>query len=85
VTYARTCLFDGHWVPHLVVHTDQGPVTVMVLRQERIKGRRAFRQNGYSGVLVPAAAGGTLAVVARGDTDLDAVTRTLDAHLHWTR
>jgi hypothetical protein len=85
VTYARICLFNGHWVPHLVVRTADGPVTVMFLRQEHISGRQSFRQNGYSGTLVPTPAGGTLAVVAQGVTDMDAVTRALDPHLHWTR
>jgi hypothetical protein len=84
VTYARSCLFDGHWVPHLVVRTDTGPVTVMVLNQEHIAARQTFRQNGYSGILLPAPGGGTLAVVAQGDPDLDAVSRALAPHLHWT-
>ena len=85
VTYARICLFDGHWVPHLVVRTAGGPVTVLVLRQEHVAARQSFRQNGYSGMLVPIPSGGTLAVVAQGDTDPDALARTLDPHLHWTR
>jgi hypothetical protein len=84
VTYARSCLFDGHWVPHLVLRTPQGPVTVMVLRQEHVRARQTFRQNGYSGVLVPTPSGGTLAVLAQGEPDLDAVSRMLDSHLHWT-
>jgi hypothetical protein len=85
VTYARICVFDGHWVPHLVVRTPGGPITVMVLRQEHVAARQSFRQNGYSGMLVPIPTGGTLAVVAQGDTDLEALTRALDPHLHWTR
>jgi|SRR5580704_9389995 hypothetical protein len=84
VTYARSCLFNGHWVPHLVVRTAAGPVTVMVLNQEHIAARQSFRQNGYSGILVPAPGGGTLAVIAQGDPDLDAVSRALGPHLHWT-
>jgi hypothetical protein len=84
VTYARICLFHGHWVPHLVVRTAGGPVTVMVLRQEHVAARQSFRQNGYSGTLLPTPAGGTLAVVAQGAADMDAVTRALDPHLHWT-
>ena len=85
VTYARTCLFNGHWVPHLVVRTATGPVTVMVLRQEHIAARQSFRQNGYSGILLPTPAGGTLAVIVQGDPDLDEVARALGPHLHWTR
>jgi hypothetical protein len=84
VTYARSCLFDGHWVPHLVVRTAAGPITVMVLNQEHIAARESFRQNGYSGILIPAPGGGTLAVIAQGDPDLDAVARALAPHLHWT-
>lgn len=84
VTYARICLFNGHWVPHLVVRTAGGAVTVMVLRQEHVAGRQSFRQNGYSGTLLPSPAGGTLAVVAQGAVDMDAVTRALNPHLHWT-
>ncbi len=84
VTYARSCLFKGHWVPHLVVRTAGGPVTVMVLRQEHIAARQSFRQNGYSGILIPTPAGGTLAVIVQGDPDLDEVARALAPHLHWT-
>lgn len=84
ITYARTCLFNGHWVPHLVVRTAAGPVTVMVLRQEHVAARQSFRQNGYSGELVPDPAGGTLAVIAQGEPDMDDVMRALGPHLHWT-
>jgi hypothetical protein len=84
VTYARSCLFNGHWVPHLVVRTTSGPVTVMVLRQEHIAARQSFRQNGYSGILLPSPTGGTLAVIVQGDPDLDEVARALGPHLHWT-
>jgi hypothetical protein len=84
VTYARICLFNGHWVPHLVVITATGPVTLMVLRQEHVAARQFFRQNGYSGVLVPDPAGGTLAVIAQGDPNMDDVLRALGPHLHWT-
>jgi hypothetical protein len=84
VTYARICLFNGHWVPHLVVLTATGPVTIMVLRQEHVSARQSFRQNGYSGVLVPDPAGGTLAVIAQGDSNMDDVVRALGPHLHWT-
>ncbi len=84
VTYARICLFNGHWVPHLVVRTARGPVTLMVLRQEHIAAPQSFRQNGYSGELVPDPAGGTLAVIAQGEPNMDDVMRALSPHLHWT-
>jgi len=83
VTYARICYFQGHWVPHLVVRTARGAVTVMVLRHEHVASVQSFRQNGYSGELVPAPSGGTVAIVAQGTPDMDDVMRTLSPHLQW--
>ncbi len=36
VSYAASCAFRGHRVPHLVVQTPSGPVTVMVLVHEPV-------------------------------------------------
>lgn len=79
VTYAQTCWFRGHRVPHLVVRTADGPVTVMVLTHEAVAARTAFDEDGYHGVIVPATHG-SLAVLGRGTTDVDdAAARTLAA------
>jgi hypothetical protein len=71
VMYARTCYFRGRWVPHLVLHSALGSYTVLVLRNEHLAQRRAFSEEGYSGVLLPVA-GGTLAVLGRGGLDTQA-------------
>ena len=52
VSYANTCVFRGRRVPHLVVQTDGGPVTVMVLRNERPAGPESFDKQGFSGRIV---------------------------------
>lgn len=80
VTYAQTCWFRGQRVPHLVVRTASGPVTVMVLPHERVTAREQFDEQGYHGVLL-AAPVGTLAVLAQKDAvDVDAVAaRALEA------
>jgi hypothetical protein len=64
VTYANTCWFRGRDVPHLVVRSASGPVTIMVLPNEPVSRRVAFDEGGYRGVLVPAARG-SIAVLAR--------------------
>ena len=74
VSYARSCLFRGHQVPHLVVQTEMGPVTVMVLVHESLPQPVRFDEGGYRGVIVPVAGHGSLAVLARGQkADLNAV------------
>ncbi|HLW23256.1 MAG TPA: DUF3379 family protein [Steroidobacteraceae bacterium] len=77
VSYAQSCWFRGHQVPHLVVQTEHGPVTVMVLVHESVKQPVRFDEGGYRGVLLPDDAHGSLAVLARDrDADLDAVRAT---------
>jgi len=54
VTYAHSCWFRGWFVPHLVVQTARGPVTVLVLRHERVARAMPVDEGGYRGVVVPA-------------------------------
>ena len=74
VSYAQSCSFRGHHVPHLVVQTPSGPVTVMVLVHERVSKPTEFDESGYRGVIVPVAGHGSLAVLTHGSaTDLTTV------------
>jgi hypothetical protein len=82
VVYARRCRFRGHDVPHLVVSTDDGPVTVLVLAAVTVESRREFSEEGYAGVLVPAARG-SVALLARADARMDDAVRSVLRALHW--
>jgi len=82
VSYASSCPFRGHTVPHLVVQTDAGPVTVMVLRNERTDGPVSFDEQGYSGRIVPAGPG-SLAVIGTAGADLEQITRRVMAAVDW--
>ena len=66
VSYAQSCRFRGHTVPHLVVQTGMGPVTVMVLTHDTVSRPVPFDEEGYRGVIVPVPHHGSLAVLARG-------------------
>lgn len=74
VVYASPCVFRGHVAPHLVVQTEQGPVTVMLLSHEQVSRRQQFAEGGYAGVLLPAGEG-SVAVLTRGG----AVPQTTEA------
>jgi hypothetical protein len=74
VTYVQYCFFRGHFVPHLVLRTSQGPVTVMVLPDEHVSHRETFHDSGYAGVIVPAPQG-SLAVLSRGAASMDSIAQ----------
>ena len=88
VTYAQSCLFRGHRVPHLVVQTDMGPVTVMVLVHESVSKPTLFDEEGYRGVILPVAGHGSLAVLAKdqsGDlASVEKVAAQVQAAIEWT-
>jgi hypothetical protein len=70
VVYASSCWFRGHFVPHLVVMTQDGPVTVMILLNERVPAAQQFNEEGYSGLLVPVRTG-SVAVLSRTPMPLE--------------
>jgi hypothetical protein len=88
VSYAQSCLFRGHHVPHLVVQTGMGPVTVMVLVHESAAKPKSFDEEGYRGVLLPVAGHGSIAVLAQapsGDlASVEEVAARVRAAIEWT-
>ena len=70
VVYASSCWFRGHFVPHFVVMTKDGPVTVMVLMNEKVQAAQRFNEDGYSGLLVPVRTG-SVAVLSRTPMPLE--------------
>ena len=66
VSYATNCPFRGRVVPHFVVQTSQGPVTVLLLRDEAaVSQPRPFNEGSFQGSIVPAPHG-VLAVLGQG-------------------
>jgi hypothetical protein len=74
VVYANSCWFRGHYVPHFVVMTKHGPVTVMILLHEEVHAAQKFDEDGYTGLLMPARAG-SVAVISRTPMALEQPAR----------
>lgn len=82
VSFAATCRVRGHEVPHLVVQTEQGPITVLVLTQEApTDTSRRFEENGYTGMIVPAPRG-VLAVLGK-DVPVEEAAEKLLREIVW--
>lgn len=82
VTYARRCFFEGHWVPHLVVQTAQGPVTVLMLTHREVDAATRVEEQGFAGVVLPAPRG-SVAVVGQEPAGLEAVAGQVFAAVDW--
>ena len=88
VSYASACGFRGRVVPHLVVQSGSGPVTVMVLVHETVSHEERFEEHGYRGRLLPVPGHGSIAVLEQAartpDLDVDAVAARVRAALVYT-
>jgi hypothetical protein len=82
VMYAHSCWFRGHLVPHLVVHMPQGPITVIVLPYDTVKHQTSFHEDGMTGVITPAPRG-SIAVLAQGDGNIEAVAQQVRQSVRW--
>ncbi len=87
VSYAQSCLFRMHHVPHLVVQSAAGPITVMVLAHEHVNNTQRFNEQGYQGVLVPVPGHGSLAVIMRGHDEgtIQATADSVAREIRWMK
>lgn len=82
VTFAMRCVFEGHVVPHLVVQTDRGPVTVLLLLHRSVGAATRIEESGYSAVVLPAPRG-SIAIVGRDVTGIDAIAQQVFDSIDW--
>ena len=82
VVYAMACSFRGHRVPHLVVQTASGPMTIMLLAHEKVAARQEFSEDGYRGVLLPAGEG-SVAVLMRNGAVPEAISTKVLSGVRW--
>ena len=87
VSYASSCSFRGHVVPHLVVQTASGPVTVMVLVHEPMRKSMDFDEQGYRGTIVPVRGHGSIAVLMHDSgvsrAQIEKIAARVDAAIVW--
>lgn len=84
VSYARSCVIDGKLVPHLVVQGAAGPVTVLIMPDQRVDGPMSIARDGLEGVILPVGDGGSIAIVGRDAASVDAVRDIAGANVDFT-
>ncbi len=81
VSYAQSCPFRGQQVPHLVVQTEQGPVTALVVTDAPTQQREHIDEDGFQGDIIPAPRG--VIVVLGQNVPVDEVAKTLLSALEY--
>jgi ferric-dicitrate binding protein FerR (iron transport regulator) len=82
VSLARTCAFRGTTIPHLVVQTQEGPITVLVLPHEQVSAPQSFNEEGYAGTILPSGRG-SLAIIANSSAAVQQAAAELAEAIAW--
>jgi len=74
ITYAMSCVINGRTVPHLVIQSNTGPVTLILLAEETIDSSIPLDGENVHGVLLPVGSG-SIAVIGQREDQLDEIDR----------
>jgi len=83
ITYARPCEINGNKVPHLVIQGKKGPVTVILLPDERVLEAEVLDGEGINGMLIPVG-DGSIAIIGEKDEELGNIRDSVVNSVTWS-
>jgi len=82
ITYAETCPINGNDVPHLIIQGQQGPITILLLPNEKITEAIPLDDEDSHGILLPVG-DGSIAIVGSRDEKLEEVQKQIVQSVMW--
>jgi hypothetical protein len=82
ITYAQSCEINGRPVPHLVIQGQRGPVTILLMPEEKVTEAIDVEGEHISGVILPVG-DGSIAIVGQRDERLDNIKKKIMNSVTW--
>ena len=82
ITFAETCPIRGREVPHLVMQGEHGPITIMLLPNEKISEAILLNDENSHGVILPVG-DGSIAIIGSREEKLEDVQKQLLQSVTW--
>ena len=83
ITYAQSCIINGHNVPHLVIQGERGPVTILLMPDEMISAAIPLIGENINGVILPVGAG-SIAIIGVRDERLEEIEKSVVNSVMWS-
>jgi len=83
ITYAQSCVINGHQVPHLVIQGERGPVTILLMPEEMINAAQQFTGENVNGVILPVG-NGSIAILGESEERLDRIKEQVLKSVTWS-
>ena len=72
ITYAQLCTINGKDVPHLVIQGEHGPITILLMPEEKVAEATPIDGENIQGVILPVG-DGSIAIVGAREEKLEDV------------
>ncbi len=82
ITFAETCPISGYEVPHLVIQGQHGPITIMLLPNEKISEAITLNDENSHGVILPVG-DGSIAIIGSREEELEDVQKQILQSVTW--
>lgn len=83
ITYAKSCEINGKTVPHLVIQGEKGPVTILLMPDEKVASAQTLDGDNVHGVILPVG-NGSIAIIGARDESLGRIEQSVLSSVAWS-
>jgi hypothetical protein len=83
ITYAQSCMMNGSSVPHLVIQGEHGPITILLMPNEKVSETKTIDGVNIQGVIFQVG-DGSIAIIGNREERLDAVKKNVLDSVMWS-
>jgi len=83
ITYAQPCKINGKNVPHLVIQGEHGPITILLMPDEKVAEAMPIDGTNVKGIILPVG-DGSIAIVGDREEQLEPILKNVVNSVTWT-
>ncbi len=83
ITYAQSCIINGHEVPHLVIQGKNGPITILLMPEEMVSKNSAISGASVEGVILKVG-DGSIAIIGEKEENLEDIRQSILESVKWS-
>jgi len=83
VSYAQTCIINGMKIPHLVIQGERGPVTLLLMPNEKVSSAVSLSGESVNGVILPVG-DGSIAIIGEREERIQELEQRVVDSVEWS-
>ncbi len=83
ITYAQSCVINGKTIPHLVIQGEYGPVTILLMPEEKVSAATSLDGVNIQGVILPVG-DGSIAIIGNREERLERIKKNVLDSVMWS-